>query len=67
MQFLHPAGFRNLAQGFEALHRISYIIGAIDGSHSLILAPIIGGEDYYCRKSFYSSLLHGIIDIKLVI
>ena len=41
---------RILAQEFEVLHEIPYIVEAIDGPHILILAPIIGGEDYYCRK-----------------
>ena len=43
------------------MYRIPYIIGAIDGSHISILAPIIGGEDYYCRKSFHSAILQGIV------
>ena len=53
--------FRVLASKFEQLHGIPYIIGAIDGSHILVLAPIIGGEDYYCRKSFHSAILQGIV------
>ena len=43
------------------MHGIPYIIGAIDGSHILVLTPIIGGEDYYCRKSFHSAILQGIV------
>jgi hypothetical protein len=50
VQFQSPAWFRILAQEFEALHGIPYIIGAIDGSHISILALVIGGEDYYFRK-----------------
>ncbi len=49
--------FRVFAKEFERLHNIPYIIGAIDGSHIPVLAPVIGGEDYYCRKSFHSALL----------
>jgi hypothetical protein len=48
---------------------ILYTIGeeyVVDGSHISILAPIIGGEDYYCRKSFHSALLQGIINIKII-
>ena len=54
-----PSGsqFRVLASNFEKLHEISYIMGAIDGSHILVLAPIIGEEDHYCRKSFHSVIL----------
>ena len=66
VQFPNPARFRVLAKEFEALHGIPYIIGAIDGSHIPILAPIIGGEDYYCGKSFNSALLQGIVDTKCV-
>jgi hypothetical protein len=53
--------FRVLASRFEELHGISYIIGATDGLHIPILAPVIGGEDYYCRKPFHSAFLQGIV------
>ena len=43
------------------MHKIPYIIGAIDGSYIFVLAPIIGGEDYYCRKSFHSTILQEIV------
>ena len=38
---------RILAKGFKRLHDIPYIIGTIDASHIPVLAPVIGGEDYY--------------------
>jgi hypothetical protein len=57
---------RILAKDFERLHNIPYIIGAIDGSHISVLAPIIGGEDYYCHKSFHSALLQGIVDANCI-
>jgi hypothetical protein len=57
---------RVLAKEFEKLHNIPYIIGAIDGSHIPVLAPVIGGEDYYCRKSFHSALLQGIVDTNCI-
>ena len=53
--------FRILASKFQKLHKILYFIDAIDGSHILVLAPIIGGDDYYCKMSFYSVILQGII------
>ena len=53
--------FRILASRFEKLHDIPYIIGAIDGSHNLVLAPLIGGQYYYCRKSFHLAILQGIV------
>jgi hypothetical protein len=48
------------------LHNIPYIIGAKDGSHIPVLALVIGGEDYYCRKSFHSTLLQGIVDANCI-
>jgi hypothetical protein len=57
---------RVLAKDFERLHNIPYIIGAIDGSHIPVLAPVIGGEDYYYRKSFHSTLLQGIVDANCI-
>jgi hypothetical protein len=53
--------FRILALKFEQLHRKPYIICAIDGLYILVLAPVIGGENYYCRKSFYSTILQGLV------
>lgn len=44
VQFPSPTQFRVLAQEFETLHGILHIIGAIDGSHIPILAPVIGGD-----------------------
>jgi hypothetical protein len=64
VQFPSPARFRVLAQEFEALHGIPYIIGAIDGSHIPIFAHVIGEDDYYCKKSFHLALLQGIVDTK---
>ena len=29
--------------------------------HISILAPLIGGQDYYCRKSLHSAILQGIV------
>ena len=46
---------------FEQLHGIPYIIGAINGSHIHVLTLVDDGEDYYCRKSFHSTILSFII------
>ena len=48
VQMSSESQFRVLAKEFEVLHKIPYVVGAIDGSHILVLAPIYGGEDYYC-------------------
>jgi hypothetical protein len=66
MQFSSEPPFMVLTKEFEALHGIPHIIGAIDRSHIPIQAPIIGGEDYYYRKSFHFTLLQGIVDTKCV-
>jgi hypothetical protein len=58
--------FRILAKDFERLHNIHYIIGAIDNSHTPVLALVIGGKDYYCHKSFHSALLQGIVDANCI-
>ena len=63
VQMPSESQFRVLAREFEALHGIPYIIGAIDGLHIAVLAPMVGGEDYYCRKSFHSAILQGIVDV----
>jgi hypothetical protein len=58
---------RILAKDFERLHNIPYTIGAIDSSHIPVLALLIGGEDYYCCKSFHSVLLQGIADANCIL
>jgi len=47
---------KQISIDFESLHRIPYIIGAIDGSHIPIIAPKVDPTSYYCRKGFYSVL-----------
>ena len=49
--------FRVLIREFEALHNIPYIIGAIDGSRILFVAPMVGRDNYYCQKWFHSIIL----------
>jgi hypothetical protein len=56
--------FRFLAQKFEALHGIAYIIETIDGSHILILALVFGRENWII--SFHLALIQGILDTKYV-
>lgn len=40
--------FRILDRRFEKLHDVPYVIGAIDGSHILVQAHVVGRVDYYC-------------------
>lgn len=49
-------------QGFEALHGIPNIAGAIDGSHIHIDPPKENKGEFYCRKRFYSVVLQVICD-----
>ena len=49
--------FRILSRRFEQLHDIPYVIGTIDSLHIPVLAPVIGGENYYCRRLFHSIIL----------
>jgi hypothetical protein len=62
-QFPSESQFKVLASQFEDLHGIPYIVGAIDGLHIPILAPMIEGEDCYCRKLFHSTILQEIVDV----
>jgi hypothetical protein len=47
-------------------HGIPHIISVIHGSHISILTPFIGGEDYYCKKSFHYVVLQKNVDTKCV-
>ncbi len=49
--------------GFESLHGIPYILGAIDGNHLPIVAPKVDPKSY-CQKGFYSTLIQGIVNAK---
>ena len=40
------------------------MIRAIDGSHILVLAPVIGEKDYYYRRSFHLALFQVVVDTK---
>ena len=46
-----------MASEFEELKGISYIIGAVDGSHIPITALEVDPGSYYYCKGFYSALL----------
>ena len=48
------------------MYGISYVIGAIDGSHILDLAPVVGGEKFiivgnHSTQQFYKELLNQIV------
>ena len=52
------------ASEFENLHGIPYVVGAVDGSHILIVAPRFHAADYYNRKGFHSILLQAVVSSK---
>ncbi|KAM7442648.1 hypothetical protein ABFA07_008425 [Porites harrisoni] len=51
---------------FEEEYHFPQIAGAIDGSHIEIRAPPDNHEDYYNRQQFYSLVLQGVVDSKLL-
>ena len=51
-----------ISENFEALHRIPFLVRAIDGSHILIIACEEYIADYYCTKGFHSLLLQVVVD-----
>ncbi len=55
---------KEITIGFESLHGIPYILGAIDGNHIPIVALKVDPKSYYCQKGFYSTLIQGIVNAK---
>ena len=49
---------------FKVLQRILHVIGIINGSYILIIAPKFDPTSYRCRKGFYSVLLQGVVNSK---
>lgn len=54
---------KQIAACFEALHGIPFILRTIYGNHIPITAPSHDPVAYYCRKGYYSCLLHGVVDV----
>lgn len=44
-------------QEFQDLHQILYVVGAVDGSHTLIVASRLHVAENYNRKIFHSIML----------
>ncbi len=55
---------KKITIGFECLHGIAYILGAIDDNHVLVIALKVDPKSYYCQKRLYSTLIQGILDAK---
>jgi hypothetical protein len=52
------------AREFENIHRIPYVVDAVNGSHIPIVAPRLHAVDYYNHKGFHSILLRGVVSRK---
>ena len=48
--------------GFKTKWGVPQCVGAIDGSHIPISAPLLNHTDYYNRKGWYSVILQGLVD-----
>jgi hypothetical protein len=55
---------KKIIVGFESLHGIPCIMGAINGNHIPIVTPKVDPKSYYCQKRFYFTLIQGIVDAK---
>jgi len=55
---------KEITIGFECLHEIPYILGAIDGNHVPIIAPKGDPKSYYYQKGLYSTLIQGVVNAK---
>lgn len=55
---------KKFAQDFQDIHGILYVVGVVDGSHILIVAPRLHATDYYNSKGFHPILLQGVISSK---
>jgi hypothetical protein len=55
---------KEITIGFECLHGVPYILGAINGSYVPIITPKVDPKSYYYQKGFYSKLIQGVVDAK---
>ena len=55
-----------IAQSFATKNTFPSIIGAIDGSHILIIAPNEYAENFINGKSFHSIVLQVVCDEKMI-
>ena len=54
--------FQRIINGFQRKWNFPQCLGAIDGTHIPIKAPLIHHADYNNRKSFHSVILQGVCD-----
>ena len=53
---------REVINGFESKWGFPQCVGAIDGSHIPVRAPLLNHTDYYNRKGWYSILVQAVVD-----
>jgi len=51
-----------ISASLSSLHKIPYILNAINRNHIVIIAPKIYPKSYYYCKGFYSTLIQGIVN-----
>ena len=51
-----------VVEAFSTKWGVPQCVGAIDGCHVPIAAPLNNHTDYYNRKGFYSMVLQGVVD-----
>nr|XP_055051176.1 uncharacterized protein LOC129436904 [Misgurnus anguillicaudatus] len=63
-----PTGnnLKHVVNGFRDRWGFPQCAGAIDGTHVPIIAPHDNRSDYYNRKGYYSIILQGVVDHKLM-
>ena len=53
---------QTIIRGFEEILRFPQAVGAIDGCHIRIKAPLKNAEDYSHRKDYHFIVLQGLVD-----
>ena len=54
--------FKRIINGFQRKWNFPQCLGAIDGTHIPIKAPLVHHADYHNRKCFHSVILQGVCD-----
>lgn len=58
------AALRDIVDGFLEIWGFPQTVGAIDGTHILIIRPAESSADYFNRKSFYSVIMQAMVDFR---
>ena len=53
---------KEVINGFETKWGFPQCVGAIDGSHIPVQAPLLNHTDYFNRKGWYSMLIQAVVD-----